>query len=497
MSLTVSAEIMRRCEERHFAAGTANALELMQIAGNGCAELCLDFLAAQKNCRRIVIFAGSGNNGGDGVVMASHLVQNQGLPVVLALIDRQKISESSAFYYKKLDQRVTVATAAQVEFQRGDLVIDALLGTGCRAPMKEPYRSIIEYINNAHLPVFSVDIPSGLGTDRCIKANITAAIGFYKDIFFTTEGIEMCGALRRVPLPLDIAPDADKNAPLAADSYWFNSISKPVLRNVHKYQRGSVLICGGSRDFMQAPYLSAHGALRAGAGLVRLAVPFAPVPGVGILAAIPTQVTDCNGQFCQKSLDDLQNAIARADVIAAGPGMGRSQSVKEFIQALLALEKPLLLDADALVAAADLFNQEHHSNILLTPHRGEARFLAEALQIELCGDDLADARVLAQKSRCTVLLKGPRSVTAAPDGRAFINTSGTPALATAGSGDVLTGIAAAEMCCFAPLEAGARAAFLHGMAGELAAAVYGKSGVIADDLPQYAARAEAQLQKIL
>ena len=218
MSVILSSEAMRECENINFAAQTADPLQLMLEAGRNCALEFLKFSGKLTCRRRIVIFCGSGNNGGDGVVMASFLAQEQALPVILALVNRHKLSVASEYYFRQLPDSVQVIDAAEVVLQRSDVIVDALLGTGCRTPMREPYRTLINYINSMSLPTFSVDIPSGLNTDCSIKSTLTAAVGFFKDLFFTDKNLEYCGRLRRVPLTLPIAPECDPDAPQAADA---------------------------------------------------------------------------------------------------------------------------------------------------------------------------------------------------------------------------------------------------------------------------------------
>ena len=165
MKPVITAQTMRRCEEINFAAGSADALELMYIAGRGCFEIFRKFMAAHGFFRRVVIFAGSGNNGGDGVVIADFFARQEKYEVVLALAsEKNKLSPAGTFYLAKLSEKVTVCSADDVELQNGDCIVEALLGTGCRAPMREPYRSLIGRINAAALPVLSVDLPAGLGS---------------------------------------------------------------------------------------------------------------------------------------------------------------------------------------------------------------------------------------------------------------------------------------------------------------------------------------------
>ncbi len=489
------------CEQANFDANLAHADELMYIAGKGCAEIFLSFCRQFSAFKRLVIFAGHGNNGGDGVVMANILAGELSQKVILALSSvPEKFSECSKEFFSRLAPEVAVVPAGTIELDKHDLVIDALLGTGCTAPMREPYKSLISKINQSHCKVFSVDLPSGLGSDVCVKADMTAVIGCFKDQLFTEQGIEHSGLLRLTELPLPIKPE-NPSGKTAFYAQRFQQTVHAQPRNIHKYQRGSVLIAGGSREYFQAPFLTARAALRSGCGLVRLAVPFAIRPGSGCLGVIPTEIANDNGYLCGKSFEDILPFLSKTNCIATGPGMGRTPCTGEFVVRLLKTNIPLVLDADALYHASQLEKlfQTRQAPVVLTPHTGEAKILAG--NSGLSSDNAENAVMLAKKYHAVVLLKGPRTVIAEPSGKVILNTSGTPALATAGSGDTLTGIIASEIACKNPaasLEqtflAAARGAFLHGLAGEYAAARYGLHGVIADDLPECTAYAAAALE---
>ena len=506
MDQVISSAEMRSWEQSNFKAGLADPLELMYIAGNGCAKIFLEHIQRYSNVERIVIFAGHGNNGGDGVVIASYLAEKLDYKIVLALAaELEKQSPASKYYLEKLHEKVQVMPAEKVALAFGDIVVDALLGTGCSNVMREPYKSLIDSINRSNLPVLAVDLPSGLGSDTAVRADITAVIGGFKDILFSDEGIECSGLLRLVELPLDLPPENPENI-FAASLQWFRNNTNPISRNVHKYQRGNVLVVGGSQEYFQAPFLTARSALRSGAGLVRLLVPFTVQPGSGTLGVIPVSVPAVNGAFAGENIADVLKYSEKADCIAVGPGLGRNPCTKDFIANLLELDKPLLLDADALYFAAqmpELF-QHRQAPTVLTPHGGEAQTLARALNIEIPSDRIVFARLLAKHYNSTVLLKGARTVIAAPDNRVRLNTSGTPALATAGSGDVLTGLIAGEIARFRgnltandAWNAAARGAFLHGLAGELSETRFGAYGVIADDLPEAAAECMGKLKFFL
>ena len=506
MELVITSEAMRLWEQANFASQLADPIELMYIAGSGCTEYFLEFSSRYRNFRRVVIFAGHGNNGGDGVVMASLLAEKLEAEVVLALaMEPEKLSAASRFYFEKLPGRVKVMLAKEVVINKYDLIVDALLGTGCFQPVREPYKSLIARINQSKQPVFAVDLASGLGADVAVKAGMTAAIGAFKDILFTEEGTENSGLLRKVDLPLELAPENNSDI-FAASLQWYRSTMPELPRNVHKYQRGSVLVVGGSREYFQAPYLTARSALRGGAGLVRLLVPFAVQPGSGCLSVIPVGIAAENGAFDQKSLEYVKANSEKANCIAAGPGMGRNLCTKEFIAGLMAMEKPLLLDADALFFAAqmpELFRSRRYPTIL-TPHWGEAQTLARGAGITFNGDKIAFARHLAQAYNSITVLKGARTLIAEPDNKVWINTSGTPALATAGSGDVLTGLIAAEIAGLGNetssgkvMQAICRGVFLHGLAGELAQERFGETGAVADDLPELAAECNSKVKFFL
>lgn len=507
MDKVISSEAMRLWEQANFDAHLADPVELMYTAGQECAGIFQEFFAKYKNCRRVLIFAGHGNNGGDGVVMASLLAEKLNVEIVLALaFPPEKLSAASRFYFEKLPPQVQVIPAAEAVIGQHDLIIDALLGTGCRQPMREPYKGLIGLINRSSQPVFSVDLPSGLGSDIAVKAEMTATIGAFKDVLFTDEGIENSGLLHLAELPLTLEA-ANNDDIFAAYTQWFKATTPAIPRNAHKYQRGSVLIAGGSQKYFHAPYLTARSALRAGAGLVRLLVPFAVQPGSSDCLSVITASTAAEqGVFDRKSLEYIREYSAKADCIAVGPGMDRNPCSKEFIAGLLTLDKPLILDADALYFAAqmpELFQQRRFPTVL-TPHWGEAQTLATGAKITFSGDKTGFVRSLAKSYNSTVLLKGARTMVAGVDGKIRYNTSGTPALATAGSGDVLTGLIAGEISRLRSSAssdnvwlAASRGAFLHGLAGELAEEKYGTCGVIADDLPEAAAECTARLKFFL
>ncbi len=503
----VTAETMRRCEAANFEQKTATPESLMAVAGAGCAEHFRDFFTALPEAyrRRVVICAGHGNNGGDGLVMAGMLGEMLGVPIEVQLaMPPEKMTATARIFFDRLPREVVVRHLPAPELNRGDVVIDALLGTGVRPPLREPYRRWIETINTARRPVFALDLPSGTGTETPVRASRTAAIGYFKDTLFTEAGIASAGTLRKVALPLTVLPENEAGAPLAVDAEWVAETVPPLAADAHKYQRGNVLIAGGSEQYMHAPFLSARACLRAGAGLVRLAVPRGVSDsGSAPLALIVTCLADGSPYFDCAAAARLPELTAGITVVAAGPGWGRHRETADFLAALLKLDLPLVLDADALFFASTMRAalRARSAVTVLTPHAGEARTLAAGAGMELPGARLPAARMLANAYRAIVVLKGARTVIAAPDDLpVYLNTSGTAALATAGSGDCLTGAIAAELAARGATTdpdaqiAAARAVFLHGLAGEWAETVFGRRGVIADDLPDAFARVRRSVE---
>ena len=491
MNPVITPRAMRDFEAAHFAAGSASPEALMLAAGNGAAQLFFDFFRELAPAERqsVVILAGHGTNGGDGIVMANALVRKLDVPVRLVLTaPPERLAPTAAHFFKLLAPEVIRDDDAAAP-RPGEVVIDALLGTGLSGTVREPYRSRIAAVNASGRPVFSVDLPSGLGADLAVRADMTAVIGFYKDTLFTAQGECCTGRLRRVPLPLPGAPEAHESA---FDSHDAAALTPRVEQNIHKYRKGSVLIFGGSRDYPFAPFLSARAALRGGAGLVKLFLPEGTEsPGALPLSLIVNRVAGAE-QYWQGLAEALRDGTAfasRPHCLVAGPGLGRKTQSAALIEALCRLDQPLVLDADGLFFAAQMADlvAARRMPTLLTPHWGEAETLARGAGLSLDRDDPAgSARSLAQCYRACVVLKGRFSVTAAPDGTTIRNTSGTPALAVAGSGDCLTGLAGALLAApgaGSTAERAALAVFLHGLAGEIAARHYSDRGVIADDLP--------------
>ncbi|MFA7231394.1 MAG: NAD(P)H-hydrate dehydratase [Victivallaceae bacterium] len=497
---TVSVEQMRTLDARTINEFQTPGVVLMERAGFGVGEAILNFIDAAINpvhVKRFVVLAGKGNNGGDGYVVARYLYARVNVKVVIySVCNQDELTNDAAQHAALIQDKIELhvkQNLTQADFNKGDIIIDALLGIGITGALKEPYRNWINVVNSSSLPVISLDIPSGLdgnsGTcQECINADMTVTVGLPKTGLVAGKGPEVCGLIKLVDIGIPQKYIDEIDSPV--DLFLEVDASKNILRipmNSHKNSVGSVLVIGGSREYYGAPFLAARSAFRGGAGLVRVAIPDSVKYVPAELSLIVSRLRDNgDGYFCKESLNELEQLIEKSDVIVAGPGIGTHRDTIPFLRFLCSLEKPVVFDADALNLISEIpkIYREKESNIL-TPHPGEMKRLLNAFDLEdECGSAsrIEQARKLAQSIDSTIVLKGHRTVTASPDGRITVNSSGCPALATAGSGDCLSGLIGACVINREDIfEAVATAVYIHGLAGELSK--YGNRGTIADDLP--------------
>jgi NAD(P)H-hydrate epimerase len=502
----VSVEQMRCLDQKTIQEYGISGFDLMERAGSGAGQEILDYVNRfdNKHVKRFVILAGKGNNGGDGYVVARYLLQHSLSKVVIyAMCGICGLEGAAARHAGKVKDRIKIEikdTLAKGDFKDGDIIIDALLGTGTKGNLKKPLDNWIKIVNASGLPIIALDIPSGLDGDTgkicggCVLADLTVTIGLPKKGLVLGAGPEQCGLMKVVDIgiPDEYIKEVETDFEIYASRDAGRLISRLPM-NSHKNTRGAVLVIAGSKDYSGAPFLSALSALRSGSGLVRVAIPQNGQPvDSRCLALIVKRVKDNgSGYFCEQSIKEIEPLIAVSDSIAIGPGIGQDRDLVPFLNYLCAIDKPMALDADALNVIAQIpeIFKEKESNIL-TPHPGEMRRLLDAFDLSDClnSDRITQAKALAEITGSTVALKGHRSITASPDGRVAVNSSGGPALATAGSGDCLTGVIASFISNETDyFEATAAAVYIHGLAGELSR--FGNRGLIADDIPMLIAEA--------
>lgn len=480
----ISTDSMRTLERAAIANGISE-IQLMGEAGSGAAEVinewCSEHLPPSGQ-RRFIVICGRGNNGGDGLKVAQDLIGKFNRKCeIFMMAPVEKMSATSQYYSKGLNLR----PITELSIVRGDVIVDALLGTGLSGPLKENFRQIISTINHSGVPVVSLDCPSGLSGDNgavdpvAVEASLTITFGYPKIGLAIGEASKYTGAIRVVPISIPAATSH------GADLITMQDCAKVLTRldrNAHKNSRPRVAVIGGSSKYPGAPQLSAIAALRAGAGLVRLLLP-PKAPVQTPLAIIP--------EFTGNSFMEAEDMMLHSDIAVIGPGWSEGNS--KVLQMLLNGEKTVVADADALnliAAHPELIRRSGPAPLIMTPHPGEMARLQQGFHLTPPPTREQAAQQLSIHCNAIVVLKGARTIVAAPDGTTAFNSSGSPALATAGSGDVLSGIIAAtagNRSGRALFDAVCTAVFIHGLAGEMHP--YAERSLIADDLPLLAAKA--------
>ena len=487
----ISADSMREVDAKTIASGTPGEV-LMERAGKAAAEEILKFLYRYpcRHQKRIVILTGKGNNGGDGFVMARYF-KEVGRNVFIQMICQPEILKGDALlnYERVKDMESIVVEDGNFSFEKGDVIIDCLLGTGIQSKLKEPFLNAVISINNSGCPVIAVDIPSGLnGNDgeimlEAVQADLTVSIGAVKTGNVSGPGAYKNGCLRLAEIGFEKSLidefDTTGEAFMIQDAAEFLGRSNPQN---HKYTAGNVLVIGGSKNYMGAPFLSAAAALKSGAGMVNTIIP--DIRGSfsrKYMAPVVTPLSSREGAFGYLAAKEVVNYFSKKCVIAIGPGFCEAPGETEMIKEAAATNYPLIIDAGALTTGIKLKEiQNRTAGVLMTPHEGELKRMAEAVNIT-AGSSEEIASLIAKTYGLYLILKGRNSRLFCPDGDILINTSGNSGLATCGSGDVLTGMCAAFTASFDCLKKGALTAmFLHGLTSELSP--NGIRGTIADDL---------------
>lgn len=499
----MSLELVTSAEMRAIDADTIERIgipeaALMENAGRAVAEEARRYAAADGRGTgfRWLILAGKGNNGGDGLVCARHL-RDMGFAAAVLYAEPPERMKGAAALQRDIARRLGIAERVYAPGATGwfdgcDGLIDALLGTGSAGEPRAPYDSLIEAATGSGLPVVAMDIPSGLNADTgevaqaCIRAKLTVALAYAKRGLHQHPGAELAGevAVRPIGIPADAAERAGVNVRLLDERSLRAQLGLtfplPRRADSHKGTYGHTLIAAGSALMSGAGLLSARAALRAGSGLVSWAQPAAAAAGqLGPAPEIMRRAVadDGGGAWRDTSPQALIDAASGVDAVVLGPGMGRWPGDGSWLRAVLErLDVPVVVDADALNMLADggmpppEFWRGRHTAVL-TPHLGEMARLAGLSVPEVQRDRIGLARDFAAAHGVIVVLKGARTVVAAPDGSAFVNTTGNPGMATGGAGDVLAGIIGSLLGqSLAPPAAAAYGVYWHGVAGDRAAA---------------------------
>jgi hydroxyethylthiazole kinase-like uncharacterized protein yjeF len=485
---------------------------LMERAADGVAQLLLD---RRPESRSVAILCGPGNNGGDGIAAAGLLASRGLAPRIFCLAAPERYRGDPAAYLAQARARGIPITdlsrrgglrVLEPALYEADVILDALFGTGLTRPLSGLPRRVVEGVSRAGRFVAAVDVPSGLSGDTgavpgpSVRADATAAVAALKRCHVLFPARQRCGEIAVVDIGI---PDELLETP----RHRYRMISRDAIaplfparpENSHKGMNGHVLIVAGSRGKAGAAVLAAAGALRAGAGLVTIAGPESLEPRY--TAALPEAMTlplpESDGAIGPDAATVVESRLDQIDAAAIGPGLGTSPATVRAVAALLLrIRRPVVLDADGLNAFAGkpAFLRRRPAPTILTPHPGEAGRLLSRSAREISGNRPSAACELARRSRSIALLKGAGTITADPDGNLWHNPTGSPALATAGSGDVLSGVAAAFLAGgLEAADAAVAAAYVHGLAGEMAAMDRGGRGTIARDVAEALPRALASL----
>ncbi|WP_010246051.1 bifunctional ADP-dependent NAD(P)H-hydrate dehydratase/NAD(P)H-hydrate epimerase [Acetivibrio cellulolyticus] len=468
---------------------------------------CMASSAAKRNepSKKVIILAGKGNNGGDAFAVARHLF-NMGASVsvyVLSkLVDITGDAKTNLDILVKMGIEINEVTRdeqideVKKRVELADIVVDGLLGTGLKGEVKGIMACVIELVNDCHVPVIAIDIPSGVNgetgkvSSSCIKACTTVTFGFPKIGQLIHPGCDYVGDLKIVDIGIPkAAVDNIKIKGHLIDMEFVSQLIPRRRRDSNKGTYGKILVVAGSRGMTGAACLTGGAALRSGAGLVYLAAPLSLVPvyAGALVEAVTIPFEDENkGYLPRQSISGILEQLNNVNVAAVGPGLSAGNEIADVVYNIIKGSRvPIVLDADGInLVAKDLsVLKDIRTQIVMTPHPGEmARLIGTSVK-EVQKDRVNIARNFSKEWGVITVLKGSRTIIASPEGEIYINTTGNPGMSTGGSGDVLTGIIAGLIGQgLKPLDASIAGVYLHGACGDNIAAEKGEHGLIAGDL---------------
>jgi len=500
----VTASEMQEMDRRTIEDFGLPGMVLMENAGQGATRFLLEQFPNIEN-KRVGLIAGRGNNGGDGYVMARCLKQKGVHVTVYLLAPANRVQGDAAANLKFLRPLgvplVEIPDQAslskyQSEMAGFDVWIDAILGTGLKSDVKGYFKTVIEFINSLHKPVFAVDIPSGLNSDTgqvcgaCIRARATATFAFAKTGHKIHPGLQHTGALNIVDIgiPPAIVEEVMPRQWLLTRERIQSCIT-PRMPDAHKGRTGHLLVVAGSPGKTGAAAMTSIAALRSGAGLVTLGIAetLNAVLESQVLEAMTAPLPETQpGVLGESAFESIKNLMAGKKCVAIGPGLGQAVKTQKLVRKIVKFSSiPLVVDADGLnnLAGQAQILKSARAPVILTPHPGEmARLLdtnAEAVQ----RDRIKCARDFAAGFKVHVILKGACTVIAHPDGRVFINPTGNAGMASGGMGDVLTGIIAGLITQgHSPEDACRAGVYLHGAAADSLVETIGPYGYLASEV---------------
>ncbi|MEK7396826.1 MAG: NAD(P)H-hydrate dehydratase [Candidatus Poribacteria bacterium] len=460
----------------------------------------------------IAIFAGKGNNGGDGLVIARYLA-NKGYRVTTYLLAEPDKFIGDALINLRIAQNIGlnieyILSDEQLNEKKGiisqnNLIIDAIFGTGLNGPVRGFASNVIDYLNSTGIPIVAVDLPSGLDSDTgkvegsCIKAVMTVTMALPKRGLLLYPGAKFVGKLEiaDIGIPQSVIDSQDLSTILIQSSCALKLLPERP-RDGHKGLFGRVLVIAGSVGLTGASAMASLSALRVGAGLVTLGTPESlnPIMEVKLTEAMTLPLPETSHQTLSiRAYDKIMQMVNGTDVVAIGPGLSRNPETMELVRKLCkGINIPKVIDADGLNALAEDKNclSELGKQTVLTPHPGEmARLIGKTIS-DVQSDRINIAIDFAKEYGVILVLKGVPTVIAEPNGEAYLNTTGNPGMASGGTGDVLTGTIAGFLAQGLDAKNSAiLGVYVHGLAGDLASIDKGEAGLIAGDLIDFLPKA--------
>ncbi len=505
MKWVVTSDEMRSIDTRAIEQIGIPGTTLMERAGLETVDYMVDLFELLAG-RKIMVFCGKGNNGGDGYVIARELKRLAADVRVYVFAKKNELTGDALLNYSIIQkmglkiEHVNSEAALNKIPDSAEIVVDALLGTGIKGEVRGMLAKAISKINSMSAAVVSVDLPSGLNSDtgtfvnECVQADLTVTMGLLKTGLLLYPGKLMAGLIRIADIGFpEKAISPTKVKTFLIDETDISLFFPERMPYYYKGDCGRVLVIGGSPGLTGATALTCDSALRSGAGMTLLGIP------KGLNPILETKLTETmtvplpeteDGCLSIDAEEKIFDVMPWADVLAIGPGIGRNEeTIKLVLNLLEKAELPVVLDADGLYALSKKpgIVKKRQYETIITPHQGEfCRIIAKDDVPCLESDRVETLRKYAKKLKCTILLKGAPTLIAGENGDIYINPTGNAGMASAGSGDVLTGIIAGLMGQGMDVTtAGITGAFIHGMAGDLGSEELGEAGLVAGDLVDF------------
>ncbi|MBN2213572.1 MAG: NAD(P)H-hydrate dehydratase [Bacteroidales bacterium] len=469
---------------------------LMENAGQAAYYTILK--EAGINNKSFVVFCGAGNNGGDGLVVARKIHSSGGKVTVIVLGDHSKYKGAAKQNFDIVDKsQMKVFDFQDISIvneliQSADAIIDAIFGTGLDRDVTGIYKDAIKLINESQKTVFSLDIPSGINGDTgqvmgiAVKANYTITFGLPKTGNLLYPGFELCGKLYLTHISF---PPALQNADELKIAVNDPKSLPARKKDSHKGDYGKTLFIAGSSNYLGAPYFAALSFLKAGGGLSFLATPgniSAFIGNRGTEIVFVPQKNTVSGSISLENKHSLLQFSEKADMVIIGPGLSLNDETQILVRELCReINKPLLIDGDGITAVTNDLDciAKRNAPTILIPYAGEMSAITQQKTDDILKNKIHILQDTCQKLNAIIVLKGAHSLIGYPDKKVFINLSGNPGMASAGSGDVLTGVIAAMAGLGFLIDDAVRmGVFIHGFAGDLAAKEKGEDGLIAGDI---------------